>query len=133
MKLQNRHYSLFADGLPVQTWLNYDLASLCQKCIYDGQPTQQDCHILVEEIISIFAYLWCVILVFREMKKLLHRCAETALSSKLVARHKEFFGKMVCEAVMHLDELLPLNMIGVKKVKGGALEVGLDLNNPYLV
>lgn len=60
---------------------------------------------------------------FREMKKLLRRCAETALNSKLVARHKEFFSKMVCEAVMHLDELLPLNMIGVKKVQGGALEV----------
>jgi len=57
-----------------------------------------------------------------EMKKLLQRCAETALSSKLVAGHKEFFGKMVCEAVMHLDELLPLDMIGVKKVQGGALE-----------
>lgn len=29
---------------------------------------------------------------------------------------------MVVDAVMHLDELLPLNMIGVKKVTGGALE-----------
>ena len=57
------------------------------------------------------------------MKQVLQRCAETALSSKLVARHKEFFGKMVVEAVTHLDELLPLNMIGVKKVQGGALEV----------
>merc|ERR1712038_169879 len=57
-----------------------------------------------------------------EMKKLLQRCAETALSSKLVARHKHFFGEMVVNAVSHLDELLPLNMIGVKKVQGGALE-----------
>jgi len=57
-----------------------------------------------------------------EMRKLLQRCAETALSSKLVARHKEFFGNMVVEAVANLDELLPLNMIGVKKVQGGALE-----------
>jgi T-complex protein 1 subunit eta len=57
-----------------------------------------------------------------EMKNLLCRCAETALSSKLVARHKGFFGSMVVEAVSHLDELLPLNMIGIKKVQGGALE-----------
>merc|ERR1719370_2476822 len=57
-----------------------------------------------------------------EMKNLLCRCAETALSSKLVARHKGFFGNMVVEAVSHLDELLPLNMIGIKKVQGGALE-----------
>ena len=59
------------------------------------------------------------------MRKLLQRCAETALSSKLVARHKEFFGNMVVEAIANLDELLPLNMIGVKKVQGGALEVRL--------
>jgi len=57
-----------------------------------------------------------------EMKNLLCSCAETALSSKLVARHKGFFGNMVVEAVSHLDELLPLNMIGIKKVQGGALE-----------
>jgi T-complex protein 1 subunit eta len=31
---------------------------------------------------------------------------------------------MVVDAVLLLDELLPLNMIGVKKVPGGALEVG---------
>jgi len=64
---------------------------------------------------------------FREMKTLLRRCAETALNSKLVARHKGFFSKMVCEAVMYLDELLPLNMIGVKKVQGGALEVSQSI------
>merc|ERR1712142_401641 len=57
-----------------------------------------------------------------EMKNLLCRCAETALSSKLVARHKGFFGNMVVEAVSNLDHLLPLNMIGIKKVQGGALE-----------
>ena len=33
---------------------------------------------------------------------------------------------MVVDAVMMLDELLPLNMIGVKKIQGGALEVCLD-------
>ena len=30
---------------------------------------------------------------------------------------------MVVDAVTLLDELLPLNMIGIKKVQGGALEV----------
>ena len=51
------------------------------------------------------------------------KCAATALSSKLVAHQKEFFANMVVDAVMMLDELLPLNMIGVKKIQGGALEV----------
>ena len=45
------------------------------------------------------------------------------MSSKLIANQKDFFSKMVVDAVMLLDELLPLNMIGMKKVSGGALEV----------
>ena len=57
------------------------------------------------------------------MRSLLEHCAATALSSKLVAQHKEFFSKIVVDAVLHLDELLPLNMIGTKKIQGGALEV----------
>jgi len=33
---------------------------------------------------------------------------------------------MVVEAVLSLDELLPLDMIGIKKVSGGALEVNFS-------
>jgi hypothetical protein len=51
------------------------------------------------------------------------KCAATTLSSKLVAHQKGFFAKLVVDAVMVLDDLLPLNMIGIKKVQGGALEV----------
>ena len=54
---------------------------------------------------------------------MLIKCAATALSSKLIARQKDFFSKMVVDAVSLLDEMLPLNMIGVKKVQGGSLEV----------
>ncbi|WAR22521.1 TCPH-like protein [Mya arenaria] len=57
-----------------------------------------------------------------EQRKMLLKCAATSLSSKLVAHQKEFFSKMVVDAVLSLDELLPLNMIGVKKITGGALE-----------
>lgn len=59
----------------------------------------------------------------REQKELLVKCAATALSSKLVATQKDFFAKMVVDAVMSLDDLLPLNMIGMKKVQGGGIEV----------
>jgi T-complex protein 1 subunit eta len=60
-----------------------------------------------------------------EHRELLKKCAMTALSSKLVAHQKDFFANMVVDAVMTLDELLPLNMIGMKKVQGGALEDSL--------
>ncbi len=53
------------------------------------------------------------------------------MSSKLVSRQKGFFSEMVVDAVMMLDELLPLNMIGIKKVQGGALEVN-DMSLLYV-
>uniref|UniRef100_A0A915KGR8 T-complex protein 1 subunit eta n=1 Tax=Romanomermis culicivorax TaxID=13658 RepID=A0A915KGR8_ROMCU len=55
-------------------------------------------------------------------REMLVKCAMTTLSSKLVATQKEFFGNMVVDAVGQLDERLPLNMIGIKKVHGGSLE-----------
>jgi len=57
-----------------------------------------------------------------EYKQLLEKCAATSMSSKLIHQQKDYFSKMVVNAVMMLDDLLPLNMIGIKKVQGGALE-----------
>lgn len=57
-----------------------------------------------------------------ERRQLLEKCASTALSSKLIHQHKDLFGKMAVDAVCILDDLLPLDMIGIKKVQGGALE-----------
>lgn len=55
----------------------------------------------------------------------LEKCAATALGSKLIHQQKDFFSRMVVDAVSLLDELLPLQMIGIKKVQGGALEDSL--------
>jgi len=57
-----------------------------------------------------------------EQRELLLKCASTALNSKLVASYKDIFSPMVVDAVMMLDDLLPLKMIGIKKISGGALE-----------
>ena len=57
-----------------------------------------------------------------QLRSLLEKCAATTLSSKLVAQQKHFFAKLCVDAVLTLDPLLPLNMIGMKKVQGGALE-----------
>ncbi|XP_078259358.1 T-complex protein 1 subunit eta isoform X1 [Rhinoraja longicauda] len=58
----------------------------------------------------------------KNQRELFEKCATTALSSKLIAPQKGFFSKMVVDAVMMLDDLLPLKMIGIKKVQGGGLE-----------
>eukprot|EP00471_Norrisiella_sphaerica_P000494 CAMPEP_0184479826 /NCGR_PEP_ID=MMETSP0113_2-20130426/1397_1 /TAXON_ID=91329 /ORGANISM="Norrisiella sphaerica, Strain BC52" /LENGTH=542 /DNA_ID=CAMNT_0026857985 /DNA_START=58 /DNA_END=1686 /DNA_ORIENTATION=+ len=58
----------------------------------------------------------------KKFRNLLLRCAKTALNSKLIAKQKDFFGKMAVDAVMHLDSdiALDLNMVGIKKVPGGS-------------
>lgn len=56
-----------------------------------------------------------------KLRQLLERCASTALNSKLISGEKVFFSKMVVDAVLHLDEELSLDMIGIKKESGGGL------------
>uniref|UniRef100_A0A670J8N8 CCT-eta n=1 Tax=Podarcis muralis TaxID=64176 RepID=A0A670J8N8_PODMU len=53
------------------------------------------------------------------LQSLLKKCASTALSSKPISHQKEFFAKMVTDAIMMLDELLQIKVIGIKKVQGG--------------
>ncbi|OQV12945.1 T-complex protein 1 subunit eta [Hypsibius exemplaris] len=59
------------------------------------------------------------------LRSVLERCASTTLSSKLLSANRDFFSKMAVDAVMVLDELLPLDMIGIKKITGGNLEDSL--------
>lgn len=56
-----------------------------------------------------------------KVRELLERCAATALNSKLIAGEKAFFSRMVVDSILHLDEELDLNMIGIKKESGGGL------------
>ncbi|KAI9001897.1 chaperonin Cpn60/TCP-1 family [Gaertneriomyces semiglobifer] len=64
-----------------------------------------------------------------EFRDLLEKCAATSMSSKLIHSHKDFFVKMVVDAVMHLDqEELNEKMIGIKKVPGGAMQDSLLIN-----
>lgn len=58
-----------------------------------------------------------------EQRSLLQKCAGTALNSKLIGgQNKEFFSKMCVDAVMHLDEDLDLDLVGIKKVPGGSMQ-----------
>lgn len=56
-----------------------------------------------------------------EKRALLEKCAQTSLNSKIIAKQKQFFGKMVVDAVMSIDENLNKQDIGIKKVTGGSV------------
>lgn len=61
-----------------------------------------------------------------EFRNLLERCATTAMSSKLISQNSAFFTQMVVDAVLSLDQSdLDENLIGIKKVAGGAMEDSL--------
>ena len=57
----------------------------------------------------------------------------TAMNSKLISGQKVFFSKMVVDAVQTLDEDLDLDLIGIKKVTGGAMQVRpfLPIPSPF--
>merc|ERR1712100_193171 len=58
----------------------------------------------------------------KERRELLMKCAATSLNSKLISHQKDFFAPIVVDAVLSLDDDHALDMIGIKKVSGGALE-----------
>lgn len=63
-----------------------------------------------------------------EFRDLLEKCASTAMNSKLIHHQKDFFKKMVVDAVSILDEDLNEKMIGVKKIPGGGLQDSMLVN-----
>eukprot|EP01096_Ripella_sp_DP13-Kostka_P008303 TRINITY_DN30_c0_g1_i1.p1 TRINITY_DN30_c0_g1~~TRINITY_DN30_c0_g1_i1.p1 ORF type:complete len:548 (-),score=303.57 TRINITY_DN30_c0_g1_i1:98-1741(-) len=60
-----------------------------------------------------------------ELRALLQKCAATAMNSKLIGSHKEFFAPLVVNAIMHLDDDQDLSLIGIKREKGGSMEESL--------
>ena len=56
-----------------------------------------------------------------EKRNLLLKCAETSLNSKLIANNKEFFSKMIVEAVEKLEGFKDKDLIGIKHVTGGSI------------
>lgn len=58
-----------------------------------------------------------------EKTTLLERCAATALNSKLISGHADFFAKMAVQAIKKLEGDLDLDLIGMKKEPGGSVEV----------
>jgi T-complex protein 1 subunit eta len=56
-------------------------------------------------------------------RKMLERCAATALNSKLISQQQDFFAPMVVKCVLSLDpnDMDIVGMVGVKKVPGGSV------------
>lgn len=56
-----------------------------------------------------------------EKRELLEKCAQTSLNSKIISKQKQFFGKMVVDAVTSISDTLDKDDIGIKKITGGSV------------
>lgn len=63
----------------------------------------------------------------KEKQDMLIKCASTSLNSKLIAPYKDFFSKMVVNAVERLEDYGDKSLIGIKHVLGGSI------NDSFLV
>ncbi len=57
----------------------------------------------------------------KNRRDILLKCAQTALSSKLVASYREFFSEIIVSAVEKLEGDMDKSLIGLKKVTGGSV------------
>lgn len=56
-----------------------------------------------------------------QKRMMLEKVAGTALNSKLIRSHREYFAPMIVDAVCSLDGDLDLGLIGIKKISGGSV------------
>ena len=56
-----------------------------------------------------------------QKRMMLEKVAGTALNSKLIRSHREYFAPMIVDSVCMLDNDLDLGLIGIKKVAGGSV------------
>jgi T-complex protein 1 subunit eta len=114
------------DGTTSVVVIAGELLKEAKQCVEDGVAPQIIIKSYRRALAEVTRILDNLLVPFtshnEEQAKLLERCAQTALNSKLICSEKEFFAQMAVKAVMSLDQRdLDLNMIGIKKVTGGSM------------
>ena len=64
----------------------------------------------------------------KDLRDILEKCASTSMNSKLISVQKDFFKKMVVDAVLTIESSLNEKMIGIKKISGSALQDSFLVN-----
>ena len=64
----------------------------------------------------------------KDLRDILEKCASTSMNSKLISDQKDFFKKMVVDAVLTTEGSLNDKMIGIKKISGSALQDSFLVN-----
>lgn len=111
------------DGTTSVVVLSCALLDAAKPYLEDGVHPQYICRCFRNALKEVVRKLEEIaITINADEREVLESCAATTLRSKLVSDKREFFAKMIVDAVENLDENLRLEDLGVKMVKGGGLE-----------
>lgn len=110
------------DGTTSVIVLSTALMDAAKQYLEDGVHPQFICRCYQTALNSALKKLDEVAENIKGEREILIKCAATTLRSKLVSDSRKFFAEIVVDAVLNLDDEMRLKDLGVKLVKGGALE-----------
>lgn len=113
--------AMVGDGTTSVVLLAGEFLKEALKFIEDGMHARLIARAYREALDVACAHVKTISEKFSDSRDTLEKLAATALNSKLVAGNKEFFAKMVVNAVMQLDEANDRDLIGMKQVHGGSV------------
>ena len=102
------------DGTTTVVLLAAEILKMSKEFINDGMHSQVIIRGIRKGLKIILEHL-------DKKRMMLEKVAGTALNSKLIRSHRDYFAPLVVDAVTSLDADQDLDLIGIKKVSGGSV------------
>ena len=114
------------DGTTTVVLLAAEILKNAKDFVTDGMHAQVIIRGIRQSLRVALAYLNRIAVTISETdpsakRAMLEKVAGTALNSKLIRSHREYFASMIVDSVNMLDADLDLGLIGIKKVTGGSV------------
>lgn len=114
------------DGTTTVVLLAAEILKMSKEFINDGMHSQVIIRGIRKGLKIILEHLDKIAVTISDAepekkRMMLEKVAGTALNSKLIRSHRDYFAPLVVDAVTSLDADPDLDLIGIKKVSGGSV------------
>ncbi|KAK8789574.1 hypothetical protein WA171_001666 [Blastocystis sp. BT1] len=114
------------DGTTTVVLLAAEILKISKEFINEGMHAQVVIRGIRQGLKKVMEHLNAVAIKVSEeepekKRQMLEKVAGTALNSKLIRSHRDYFAPMIVDAVCSLDDDLDLGLVGIKKVSGGSV------------
>ncbi|KAK8792272.1 hypothetical protein WA171_002524 [Blastocystis sp. BT1] len=114
------------DGTTTVVLLAAEILKISKEFINEGMHAQVVIRGIRQGLKKVMDHLNDVAITVSEeepekKRQMLEKVAGTALNSKLIRSHRDYFAPMIVDAVCSLDDDLDLGLVGIKKVSGGSV------------